>query len=194
MVRKIRIPDSKDGWGYDLDDGVFARIDTDDGTVELHADEINKYWPYVNSDDIEGISAWTNGKYVIVEFSVASGQGGIVAIWNEKFELVHLSNAEFGITSTLYDGYVYTLLVIKVYAHPLTYTMTRIPFGTMDAYTKEGLEHDESFEFLTDELYKLSLKGKILDLHVYEDSYKIVCGDDEFVIKRDPNSMVKGEE
>ena len=76
MVNKITIPINESGWGYDLSDGNFALVQTDEGTVNLRADVVNKYWDYVNDDEIEGISAWTDGRMVIVEFSVASGQGG----------------------------------------------------------------------------------------------------------------------
>ena len=191
MIKKITIPVDKSGWGYDLSDGIFARVQTDEGIVNLRVDVVNKYWDYVN-EDVEGISAWTNGKNVIVEFSVASGQGGAVTVWNEKGEMLHISNAEFGVASTLFDGYVYTLRAVIYFRHPLSYSMTRVPFGTMDAWSEEHIEFDESFIFENEKVYDESIAGTMIDLNVHPDKYIISYGEEKDVISKTRNAWVKG--
>ena len=105
-------------------------------------DDVAKYWEYANEEDLEGITVSKNGGFTIGNFTVSSGQGGVVAIWDDQGEMVHISKAEFGIVSTLFDGYVYTLCGVMYWGHPLSYAMAKSPFGVMDAWK-------EADEFLT---------------------------------------------
>lgn len=55
-----------------------------------------RYWRYAKSQEVEYMAASYTGQYAIVCMSVASGQGGIVAVWNARRKRwEHVSEADF---------------------------------------------------------------------------------------------------
>ena len=145
-------------------------------------DEVKKYWEYANEEDLEGITVSKNGNYTIVNLVTASGQGGVVAILDDQEKLVHISNAEYGIVSTLYDGNVYTLCGIIHWGHPLSYTMTKTTFGTMDAWKET--DEVEGFKLDDEGVYEAFQKGEGIKLEVKEDMFVISYGSKEIGIVR----------
>ena len=145
-------------------------------------DEVKKYWQYANKEDLEGITVSQNGNYTIVNLTTASGQGGVVAIWDDQEKLVHISNAEYGIVSTLYDGNVYTLCGIIHWGHPLSYAMTKTPFGTMDAWKET--DEVEGFKLDDEGVHEAFHKGEDIKLEVKADKFVIFYGDKEIEISR----------
>ena len=145
-------------------------------------DEVKKYWEYANEEDLEGITVSKNGKYTIVNLVTASGQGGVVAILDDQEKLVHISNAEYGIVSTLYDGNVYTLCGIIHWGHPLSYAMTKTPFGTMDAWRET--DEVEGFKLDDEGVHEAFQKGEDMKLEVKADKFVISYGGKEVEIGR----------
>ena len=114
-----------------------------------------------------------------------------MTVWNENGEMIHISNAEFGIASTVYDQYVYTLRAIQYYGHPLSYSLTRVPFGTMDAWAEDIIEVDESFDFDDEKVYDAFLGGSTIDLNVFSNRYTISYGEETSVIKKISDAWAK---
>lgn len=55
-----------------------------------------RYWSYAKSDEVEYMAASHTGQYVVFCMSVASGQGGIVAVWNaRRRRWEHVSEANY---------------------------------------------------------------------------------------------------
>ena len=145
-------------------------------------DDVAKYWEYANEEDLEGITVSKKDGFTIGNFTVSSGQGGIVAIWDDQGEMVHISNAEYGIVSTLFDGYVYTLCGVMYWGHPLSYAMAKSTFGVMDAW-KEADEFEDIN--LDDEgVSGASYNGEEVKLEVNADKFVISYGDKVIEISR----------
>ena len=189
MISNLKLSTVESSKQMDLSSGVFARFDADNGVIELSLSDLEEYWQYANDDEIESISVSTNGKYVIAEFSVASGQGGVVTVWDEDGRLVHISNGEYGIASTIFKGYVYTLQAICFYGHPLSYAMAKVPFGTMDAWG--NYEVDENFKFDVEGAYKASRLGETIKLKATVDRYVISFGGNDYGIVRNETKAIR---
>ena len=145
-------------------------------------DDVAKYWEYANEEELEGITVSKKCGFTIGNFTVSSGQGGVVAIWDDQGEMVHISKAEFGIVSTLFDGYVYTLCGVMYWGHPLSYAIAKSPFGVMDAW-KEADEFEDIN--LDDEgVSGASYNGEEVKLEVNADKFVISYGDKVIEVNR----------
>ena len=145
-------------------------------------DDVAKYWEYANEEDLEGITVSKKGGFTIGNFTVSSGQGGVVAIWDDQGEMVHISKAAYGLVSAIFDGYVYTLCGVMYWGHPLSYAMAKSPFGVMDAW-KEADEFEDIN--LDDEgVSGASYNGEEVKLEVNADKFVISYGDKVIEVNR----------
>ena len=182
MIKKVELSMKEDSREVELSSGVFATMETEAGVVDLQLADVGEYWDYAIEDDIEGISVFAEGDYVVAQFSVASGQGGVVTVWDEEGKLVHISNGEYGIASTIFKGYVYTLCGIMYYGHPLSYIMTRSPLGTMDAWAEA--EVIEGFDLSDKDVYGAAIKGETIRLEAKDEVFTIIYGDRRILVTR----------
>ena len=61
----------------------FAKIHLQSGQIQSPSWRgLRRYWSYAKATEVEYIAASHSGHYAVFCFTVASGQGGIIAIWN----------------------------------------------------------------------------------------------------------------
>ncbi len=111
----------------------FVSYIADDVESCIPFSALKEYWSYASSDDFEGGFAQTiDDVRILVVMLVASGQGGIAAVWNTKTRsLEHVSQADYCEAVTVYDGYVYTLSVSDSYESPVA-VIEKCKYGTKD--------------------------------------------------------------
>ena len=165
MIENLIVPQIEGSRQLDLSRGVFATYDIQGEKHELLLKGIEPYWQYANETDIEQITVRAVDNYIIAVFTVASGQGGVVTVWNADGELIHISSGSFGLASTIFDGYVYTLCAVINWGHPLSFSLKRIRLGAMDAF-EEDSDEVEGFVFNEREVYDASLHGEVVFLEV----------------------------
>ena len=99
MIKDLRLSTIENTEEYDLSDGVFARFESDNGTIELHLSDLEQHWQYANVKDVKDIHVQTDGKYVYAEFTTSSGQHAAFTVWAEDGKLVHIVKRENGTES-----------------------------------------------------------------------------------------------
>ena len=169
MITNLRY-NSKDGI-LDFSDGIFATYENSGKSYELKLDTVKEYWDYANEEDVESLRLSTDGKMIIANFTTASDQGGVVTVWDSGGNLIHISRAEFGIASTIYDGYVYTLCAVHDFVTPLNYLITKNKFGTMDAWKED--EAYENISFSDAGAFETHVNGGKLGFEVDDNKYSI---------------------
>lgn len=108
-----------------------------DGKIEIIPfSAIREYWEYATGEDFEGGSAYVSGSYIVGFITVASGQGGIVFVWNvvnQKIE--HVSEGAYTISVLLHGDTVYNLCCVANYMTPAHFMLCKAKLGTKDANT-----------------------------------------------------------
>jgi hypothetical protein len=81
----------------DESSGYFATIHLESGQIQRPSWKgLYRYWNHAKAIEVEYFAASYSGHYAVFSFSVASGQGGIIAIWNtfrKRWE--HVSEANY---------------------------------------------------------------------------------------------------
>lgn len=129
---------------------------------------IRKYWDYANAEQNEGITVSVQNQYIICILIVASGQGGIVFVWDtEKNCIVHLSEASYAVKSIVAEGNVISLCHVAHYGTRPYFTLICSEFNTIDVWKEpkslvvEGIEDDLDNEYSLDN-YTLCMDGNNL--------------------------------
>ena len=164
MIKNLMIPQKENSRQFDLSQGVFATYEAQEEKHELLLKDLEPYWQYANETDIEQITVRSVDDYIIAGFTIASGQGGVVTVWDTNGKLIHVSSGSFGVASTIFDGYVYTLCAVIYWGHPLSFSLKRIRLGAMNAF--EDSDEVEGFVFNESEVYDTSLRGEDVFLEV----------------------------
>lgn len=129
----------------DGNDLLQYSVDGITNTIPLSA--FQKHWAYASSEDIEGGSAYASGAYIVGFVTTASGQGGIVFVWNTATKkLEHISEGAYTIAVLLHDDIVYNLCCVMNYSTPAHFLLCKSAFGTMDAYAEVTIiDHECSY-------------------------------------------------
>ena len=108
---------------------------------------IREFWVYATSEDFEGGSAYVSDSYIVGFITVASGQGGIVFVWNAlSHKIVHISEGAYTISVLLLRDKVYSLCYVTNYVTPAHFVLCITEFGLMDVDTEATVvEFDCSF-------------------------------------------------
>ena len=70
--------------------------------------DLRKYYEYATKDDCEYIYADICEDKIIICFTVAQGQGGVVAVWDTVTnQFTHVSNGEYALAATIYKDNIY---------------------------------------------------------------------------------------
>lgn len=94
---------------------------------------ILSYWKYATADDFEGGHAYVSGLHIIGFITVASGQGGVIFVWNAiTHKIEHISDGAYVISVILYHNMIYSLCVITNYFMSAKFCLYKIEFGTKD--------------------------------------------------------------
>ena len=123
-----------------LKDGVLLTYDNNDQEHQILFSAISKYWSYLE-DLFEGGTAKVVGNYIIGTGLGASGQTGIVFIWDtEKDKLVHISEGAFAMDASILDNQVYVISETVIFGQRSHFELCRASFGTMNANESEYLD------------------------------------------------------
>lgn len=163
-----------------LENDILAAYEKDGKADEIRLEDIRPYWDYANEDDIEGARLYVRDERIVALLSVASGQGGVVVIWDaESRRIVHVSEAAYAVAADLFDGYVYTLSAIQNFETTFTAKLSKSPVGTMDAFKESEVE---DFEF--DKIEDYDGNYDHIDLQVEADRVIIWIEDKSYTIAR----------
>ena len=85
--------------------GYLAQVKLNCGVVQKPSwSGLRKYWPYATPRQIEYATASLAGPFAVFGFTVASGQEGIIAVWNvAKRRWEHISEASYVISAVLIE-------------------------------------------------------------------------------------------
>lgn len=120
---------------YVADENVLLQYKADGKIETIPFSAIREYWEYATSECFEGGSAYVCGSHIIGFITVASGQGGVVFVWNVfTHKIEHISEGAYTISVLLHDGQVYNLCCVENYITPAHFVLGRINLGTKDAY------------------------------------------------------------
>jgi hypothetical protein len=136
----------------------FAKIHLQSGQIQRPSWRgLYRYWSYAKATEVEYLAASHSGHYAVFCFTVASGQGGIIAIWNafrKRWE--HVSEGNYVACAMILENIpaVVSLHYIScwgvsghhaIYATPLNRTLdgfAGIAFPITAEYSKQGFDSE----------------------------------------------------
>ena len=122
---------------------------------------------------------------MIFTFLTASGQGGVVCVWDcAQNKLVHISGGAYCVSATLADGKLYMLRDISNFCTPYHLRVFACPFGTMDA----NVEGAALFADQPTKIDNYSETVPLAKLRVAKGRIVVVIGDKEITFAADENS------
>ncbi|WP_303826287.1 hypothetical protein [Ruminococcus flavefaciens] len=123
---------------YKGSDGILIVADVNNVHKEIRFSDIEPLWEHANEDEFEGGRAYIVGSNIVFTILVASGQGGVIIVWDTEKECVtHISEAAYCQALYVFENKVFYLCDISNFVIPSHLQMYVIPLGTMDAW-KEG--------------------------------------------------------
>ncbi|MCR4657016.1 MAG: hypothetical protein K5770_12430 [Lachnospiraceae bacterium] len=129
MLKEIKLVAKED---------IFLEYEDEKGKGQVLFSAIKPYWDYSCEEDYEGGFAHiVDDKRVLAVLSVASGQGGVVIVWNtETGTPEHISQADFCQAAAIYNGEVYTLAIVRQFGAEPSAVVEKCKYGTMDAFAE----------------------------------------------------------
>ena len=119
-----------------LDDAIIQLLD-DQGNIvfSFKLKTLDEYW-YGESEEHEYLWATLGGpsrEYLIVIMTIASGQGGIVAVVDiASGEIVHYHDGAFAIFAAIYKDYVITIYGVQQWGVKYYKCVDAVRFGTKE--------------------------------------------------------------
>ena len=118
---------------YKAEGNVLIGYDVNSIHKEIKFSDIEPFWNYANEEDFENGRAYVFGTLIAFSILVASGQGGVIIIWDtEKECVVHISEAAYSEAVYLFMERVYYLCQVSNYNTPSHLRLYSIPLFTMD--------------------------------------------------------------
>lgn len=119
---------------YPGENGVLIEADVNGLHKKILFSDIEPYWGYSNEDEFEGGRAEAFDDFIMFTISAASGQGGIIVIWDvNKNCVLHISEASYCVAFSIYNEFVYTLCGVSNFVTPFHYELYATPIFTKDA-------------------------------------------------------------
>lgn len=134
-----------------INDSNDIIINLDDGQEQhLTLSKLAPYWSYTTPEDIEYTWVDAQQKFVVGIITVASGQGGILFVWDtEEQRIVHISDGSYAVRALLHHKQIYTIRYVYCWGTPAHLTAEVVDFGSLDSQI-EGNELKLNLE-LSDE-------------------------------------------
>ena len=130
----------KNTFAFVLSNDVLLEGDINSRHIVIHFSDIKPFWEYATEEDYEDGKAVLFGEKLLFTMRTASGQGGIVAVWNtETNQIEHLSEASYCVAAAVKDEVVYILRCISNFVTPAKLMLTAVDYGVIDAFD-EGKE------------------------------------------------------
>lgn len=113
---------------------TLIRVTTDKGIFSISYKDIRPYWNYARPSHFEEGKAILSGDNLIFSVLTASGQGGVVCVWNcNENRLIHISEGAFFETAVIFNDKLYVLRNVYCWGTPPHLRLSTCPLGTMDA-------------------------------------------------------------
>lgn len=144
---------------------------------EIKFSDLSGYWEYAKEDYFESGTAEESNDYIIGTITTASGQGGIVYVWNKlENKLIHISDGAFAVSSALIDNSVYLLRFISSWGKRGRFAVTKTPFGVLNS--------EEEGEIVADGIDNLKWNGNLDDikLNIVDSKLVIYYSDNQVVL------------
>ncbi len=125
--------------------------------------DLKQYYDYATKDDCEYINANICDDKIVICFTVAQGQGGVVAVWDtSKKAFSHISNGEYAISAKLYNNNIYVLRELCNICLKSHFELSCLKYGTFNINEPENI----------------ILNNTNLKLNVLEDDFDLVVSDE----------------
>ena len=107
-----------------------------DGRIEkLDKKVIDDVWGNDYVQEIEGYSVFPSGDLLVLILSVASGQGGVIVLWDyEHNKVIHISEGAYVCSVAVIEDKVVSLRLVTNFTSPAHFGYTVCPVETMDAW------------------------------------------------------------
>lgn len=122
----------------------FAKIHLQSGQIQSPSWRgLRRYWSYAKATEVEYIAASHSGHFAVFCFTVASGQGGIIAIWNafrKRWE--HISKCNYVACAMILESIpaVVSLHYISCWGVPGHHAIYATPLNrTLDGFAENAL-------------------------------------------------------
>ena len=140
---------------------------TDGRIVKLDKKVIDEVWGNDYVQEIEGYSVFPSGDLLVLILSVASGQGGVIVLWDYKRnKVIHISEGAFVCSVALIEDKVVSLRLVSSFTTPTHFGYTVCPIETMDAW--------KEFEFVPLDLDASSIKDPFRECDVEYKDGKVI--------------------
>jgi len=122
----------------------FAKIHLQSGQIQRPSWKgLYRYWNYAKATEVEYLAASHSGQYAVFSFTVASGQGGIIAIWNAfRRRWEHVSEANYVACAMMLEDIpaVVSLHYISCWGVPGHHAIYATPLNrTLDGFAEMAL-------------------------------------------------------
>lgn len=153
---------------------IIAKFKTSSRESVIPFSALKKYWDYADEDDIEGGNMIPlNDGNILIFFTTASDQGGVVFIWDtEKDEIVHVSEGAYTIAASIYKGEVFTLRYIHYWGITPYLAWSKAPAKTMDAWSETEIHKIEGIDYCEG---PISLTVDELGIHIDNNGTVTTC-------------------
>lgn len=140
---------------------------------------IESLWSYAAEEDFEGGTAKIIDEKILFSMLTASGQGGIVAVWDtDAEEIEHISEGSYCVAVDIHNDKVYRLLCVSNFTTKTNFQLWETPYGVMDS-DEEGKQIDVAFPEIADEFdgdssnIALKVTDEVISLELNGNTYSI---------------------
>lgn len=167
------------GIKYLATNDVLIEVDLENKKADIKFSDVAPYWSYANEEDFEGGFAKVFEDKVLFSVVTASGQGGIIAVWDGQTQkIVHVSEGAYCVAADVYDGKIYRLLCVSNFVTKSHFELWETAIGSFDA-NEEGTRVDTEISSVDD---KYNGVYSSIELKVTNNSFVIKIDEEEFLL------------
>lgn len=155
-------------------DDVIAKYLSEGKEYEINYSTIKPYWFYASKADVESVRATLlDGDNLLFILITASGQGGVIFIWDTKaHKVIHVSEGAYAVAGAVYNDKVYAFRDVHHWGIEPYTAISEIGIETMDTYTEYEWERLNINDYHGGKTY----------LHVGPDGRKVSFADKEYLV------------
>ena len=128
--------------------------------------DLKKYYEYATKDDCEYINANICDDKIVICFTVAQGQGGVVAVWDtESKKFTHVSDGEYAVTATIYKNKIYILENVSNFVEKSHSLISCVEYGIIDSAVESNFIQniDDSIDLNSDVVFEVKNDGILIN-------------------------------
>ena len=125
------------------DKDIFLEYSKENAEYFVPFSALLPYWSYATSDNFEGGSAKAVDNYIVGFLLTASGQGGLVFVWDTSGKkIIHASDGAYAIATTIHKNAVYCLCCITNYVTRAHFALFRSKIAAGVMVENEPMEYE----------------------------------------------------